>query len=59
MVSGIEEVRHDAAALIRFIDSIASGCTRADEYPSYVPASRKFFDYVVAQRQRNHIWPIL
>jgi hypothetical protein len=46
MPLGVDEVRHDAASLHRFIDSIASSCQRNDEYPCYEEASRKFFDYI-------------
>lgn len=42
----IEDVRHDAAALHRFIDSIASGCRVAEGYPSYAESSVAFFDYI-------------
>ena len=42
----IEEVRHDAAALHRFIDSIASGCKVAGDYPSYAESSSEFFNYI-------------
>lgn len=45
MPLGVDEVRHDAASLYRFIDSIASSCQR-DEYPSYESASKDFFAYV-------------
>ena len=46
MSLGVDEVRHDAASLQRFIDSIASNCHRGDEYPSYETASQKFFTYI-------------
>ena len=46
MPLGVDEVRHDAASLHRFIDSIASSCERNDEYPCYEEASRNFFDYI-------------
>ena len=42
----IEDVRHDAAALHRFIDSIASGCRVAEGYPSYAKSSTDFFEYI-------------
>jgi hypothetical protein len=42
----IEDVRHDAAALHRFIDSIASDCKIAEGYPSYAESSTEFFKYI-------------
>jgi hypothetical protein len=57
MPLGIEEVRHDAAALHRFIDSIASGCVRTEDYPSYAKASKKLFEYIysLAQATKAHL----
>ena len=42
----IDELRHDVVALHRFIDSIASDCEQRDDYPTYVAASKDFFDYI-------------
>src|SRR5271157_2735918 len=46
MPAGIDEVRHDAAALHRFIDSIAIDCNRDEDYPTYVEPSKEFFGYI-------------
>lgn len=46
MPPGVNEVRHDAASLHRFVDSIASSCQRNEDYPCYEGASEKFFNYI-------------
>src|SRR5579863_2405467 len=40
------DVRHDAASLYRFVDSVCSGCDRRGNYPAYLEANRRFIDYV-------------
>jgi hypothetical protein len=49
----IEDVRHDAAALHRFIDSIASGCKVAGGYPSYAKSSTEFFKYILSLAEKT------
>lgn len=49
----IEDVRHDAAALHRFIDSIASGCKVAEGYPSYAESSTAFFNYISSLAEKT------
>jgi hypothetical protein len=49
----IEDVRHDAAALHRFIDSIASGCKVAGGYPSYAKSSTDFFEYICSLAEKT------
>ncbi len=49
----IKDVRHDAAALHRFIDSIASGCKVAEDYPSYTESSAAFFNYIVSLAEKT------
>ena len=46
MPPSIGEVRHDLAALSRFIDSIALDCVRDDYFPAYVEASKRFLIYI-------------
>jgi hypothetical protein len=46
MPPGVDEVRHDAASLQRFVDSIAFSCQRDEEYPCYEEASKRFFKYI-------------
>jgi hypothetical protein len=46
MPVGIDQVRHDAASLYQFIDSIASDCQRIEQYPSYTKPSKLFFTYI-------------
>jgi hypothetical protein len=53
MAPCIEDVRHDAAALHRFIDSVASGCKVAEGYPSYLESSAAFFTYILALAERT------
>lgn len=40
------DVRHDAASLYRFADSVCSCCERRGHYPAYLEANRVFIDYV-------------
>jgi len=49
----IGDVRHDAAALHRFIDSIASGCKVAEGYPSYLESSSAFFGYILSLAEKT------
>lgn len=49
----IEEVRHDAAALHRFIDTIASGCKVAEGYPSYAKSLTEFFKYILLLAEKT------
>jgi hypothetical protein len=49
----IEDVRHDAAALHRFIDSVASGCKVAEDYPSYAESSTEFFKYILSLAEKT------
>ena len=53
MPARIEDVRHDAAALHRFIDSIASGCKIAGGYPSYAKPSTDFFEYIYSLAEKT------
>ncbi len=57
MAVALDEIRHDVAALHQFIDSIALRCERSDVYPSYVDASRTFFEYIhgVASATKNYL----
>lgn len=48
MLPSVEDVRHDAAALHRFIDSIASGCKVAGGSASYTGPSVDFFEYILS-----------
>src|SRR5580698_1059165 len=48
MPPGMDEVRHDAASLQRFVDSVAYSCQRSEEYPCYEEASKRFFKYIYA-----------
>ncbi len=41
-----KDVRHDAASLYRFVDSVCSSCERRGHYPAYLEANRSFIDYV-------------
>jgi hypothetical protein len=41
------DVRHDAASLYRFVDSVCSGCERRGNYPAYLEANQRFIDYVL------------
>ncbi len=41
------DVRHDAASLYRFVDSVCSGCELTGNYPAYLEANKKFIDYVL------------
>jgi hypothetical protein len=52
----IEDVRHDAAALHRFIDSIASGCKVAEGYPSYAGYSEAFFEYILSLAEKTNAY---
>jgi hypothetical protein len=49
----IEAVRHDAAALHRFIDSIASGCKVTGGSPSYTEPSTAFFEYILSLSEKT------
>jgi hypothetical protein len=57
MPPGVDEVRHDAASLQRFVDSIASSCHRDEEYPCYEGASKKFFKYIhsLGEATKNYL----
>ncbi|MGO9864539.1 MAG: hypothetical protein ACLPLR_13080 [Terriglobales bacterium] len=57
MPPGVDEVRHDAASLQRFVDSIASSCQRDEEYPCYEDASKKFFKYIhsLGEATKNYL----
>jgi hypothetical protein len=57
MPRGVDEVRHDAASLQRFVDSIASSCQRDEEYPCYEEASKKFFKYIhlLGEATKNYL----
>ncbi len=46
MSPSIGEVRHDLAALSRFIDSIALDYVREENFPSYLKASKRFLIYI-------------
>jgi len=46
MPPSIGEVRHDLAALSRFINSIALDCVRDDAFPSYAKATQIFLSYI-------------
>ncbi len=46
MQFGVDELRHDAASLYRFVDSISSLCDQPRDYPAYLPASEEFFKYI-------------
>jgi hypothetical protein len=41
-----EALRHDAASLYHFIDSISAHCDERRESPAYLEPSRKFFKYI-------------
>jgi hypothetical protein len=45
-MDAIDAVRHDAASLYSFVDSISRDCERGI-YPSYVRSSHDFFEYVL------------
>jgi len=53
MKAHIEDVRHDAAALHRFIDSVASGCKATGNFPSYLEPSTAFFSYILSLAERT------
>lgn len=40
------DVKHDAASLYRFVDSVCSSCHRRSGYPAYLESNRFFLDYV-------------
>jgi hypothetical protein len=40
------DVKHDAASLYRFVDSVCSSCHRTGVYPAYLESNRSFIDYV-------------
>ena len=40
------DVRHDAASLYRFVDSVCLCCERRGNYPAYLEATSTFIDYV-------------
>lgn len=46
MALGIDEVRHDAAALHRFIDSIVSECNPSSDQPSFLGPTKELLRYV-------------
>lgn len=46
MQFGVDELRHDAASLYRFVDSVCSLCDQPRDYPAYLPASEEFFKYI-------------
>jgi hypothetical protein len=37
-----DHIRHDAASLYRFVETICAFCATDSEYPAYLEASRKF-----------------
>jgi hypothetical protein len=46
MQPGREALRHDAASLYHFVDSICAGCDERCEFPAYLDPSLRFFKYV-------------
>jgi hypothetical protein len=40
------DVRHDAASLYRFVDSVCSCTQRRGDYPAYLDANRRFIEYI-------------
>jgi len=40
------DVKHDAASLYRFVDSVCSSCYRRGGYPAYLESNRCFIDYI-------------
>jgi hypothetical protein len=41
-----ENIRHDAASLYRFVETICSFCSTDSQYPAYLDASRTFLSYI-------------